>query len=196
MKTIKGTPQAAAERLLVPASLLGEALEALKPFAAMHREGTPPEEVAVVRGVASDLTMLTSADFQRAHEVIVKANAHNQDQRNWLKLVWLIVHKYGGEIRLGAAECRVLEADWELLAYEDLETRECVFKARYKARKQKDGAAVRSSTLVKSPNPRLFHFGKCAVCGTLIADGKPPTEKPREAGMCSACASEKVGARG
>jgi hypothetical protein len=55
--------------------LLVDALDALRPFAAMHREGTPPDEVAVVRGWASDMTMLTSADFQRAHEIITKANA-------------------------------------------------------------------------------------------------------------------------
>ena len=45
-------------------------VNALRPFAAMHREGTDPKEVAVTRGYASDMTVITSADFDRAAEVV------------------------------------------------------------------------------------------------------------------------------
>ena len=44
--------------------------EALGPFAAMHREGSDPLEVACSRGVASDLTIFVSADFAYADKVL------------------------------------------------------------------------------------------------------------------------------
>ena len=53
-------------------NLLDKAIEALRPFAAMHREGCDPNEVACKRGTASDMTMLTSSDFQRASKVLAK----------------------------------------------------------------------------------------------------------------------------
>ena len=40
--------------------------EALQPFAWMHRSGTDPNELACIRGTASDMTMLPSGDFARA----------------------------------------------------------------------------------------------------------------------------------
>ena len=45
-------------------------VNALRPFAAMSREGTDPKEVAVTRGYASDMTIVTSGDFDRAAEVV------------------------------------------------------------------------------------------------------------------------------
>ena len=39
---------------------------ALLPFARMHRDGTDPKEHACVRGVASDMTVITSGDFAKA----------------------------------------------------------------------------------------------------------------------------------
>lgn len=47
---------------------------ALEPFAAMHREGSDPHELACQRGVASDMTVLTSGDFERAATVLAKRN--------------------------------------------------------------------------------------------------------------------------
>jgi hypothetical protein len=44
--------------------------EALRPFATMHRIGSDPSEVACQRGTASDLTIITSGDFQRAYEAL------------------------------------------------------------------------------------------------------------------------------
>lgn len=46
---------------------------ALAPFAAMHRKGSDPEEVACQRGTASDLTIITSADFEWAAAVLLAA---------------------------------------------------------------------------------------------------------------------------
>lgn len=46
--------------------------EALKPFAAMHREGTTGEVVVLVRGRASDRTILTNGDFTLAAEALSK----------------------------------------------------------------------------------------------------------------------------
>jgi hypothetical protein len=45
---------------------IAELEKALKPFADMHRPGTDPKELACSRGVASDMTILTSGDFERA----------------------------------------------------------------------------------------------------------------------------------
>jgi hypothetical protein len=47
-----------------------ELRDALRPFAAMHREGTDLDEMACSRGVASDMTCVYSVDFKRAHEVL------------------------------------------------------------------------------------------------------------------------------
>lgn len=41
-------------------------LAALEPFARMHREGSDPTEHACVRGISSDMTVVTSGDFERA----------------------------------------------------------------------------------------------------------------------------------
>lgn len=43
---------------------------ALIPFARMHRDGVNSDDVACVRGVASDMTLITSRDFERAHEAL------------------------------------------------------------------------------------------------------------------------------
>jgi hypothetical protein len=46
-------------------------VEALTPFARMDREGgVDLEEVACQRGTASDLTIITSADFRKANEAL------------------------------------------------------------------------------------------------------------------------------
>lgn len=47
--------------------------EALAPFAAMHREGTDPTELASVRGIASDMTTITSGDFAKAFAALQEA---------------------------------------------------------------------------------------------------------------------------
>lgn len=44
--------------------------QALKPFAAMDRPNCDLNEIACHRGVASDMTILTSADFRRAAEAL------------------------------------------------------------------------------------------------------------------------------
>lgn len=44
--------------------------KALEPFALMHREGSDPNEVACIRGVASDMTMITSGDFAEAARIV------------------------------------------------------------------------------------------------------------------------------
>lgn len=49
-----------------------ELIKALKPFAAMHREGCLLTEVACIRGVASDMTMITSEDFANAYNALKK----------------------------------------------------------------------------------------------------------------------------
>jgi hypothetical protein len=58
--------------------------EALNPFALMHREGTDPSECACQRGIASDLTMITSRDFARAAESLKSDNqAVVNNQESW-----------------------------------------------------------------------------------------------------------------
>ena len=52
------------------ATRIKELEEALKPFAKMHREGTDPSEIACQRGVASDMTIITSQDFAFAASVL------------------------------------------------------------------------------------------------------------------------------
>lgn len=47
-----------------------ELRKALNPFAEMHRDGCDLSEVACSRGVASDLTIITSKDFKRASDLI------------------------------------------------------------------------------------------------------------------------------
>lgn len=47
--------------------------EALQPFAEMDREGGDLSEVACQRGTASDLTIITSADFRRARAALALA---------------------------------------------------------------------------------------------------------------------------
>ncbi len=51
---------------------INKLVEALEPFAQMDRdvEGVNLQEVACQRGVASDLTLITSQDFRRAAEVL------------------------------------------------------------------------------------------------------------------------------
>ena len=45
-------------------------LQALEPFAKMHRKDSDPHELACERGVASDKTMIFSGDFEWAAEVM------------------------------------------------------------------------------------------------------------------------------
>lgn len=54
---------------------LAACAEALKPFAAMDRPGCDPKELAVKRGIASDMTFLTSGDFKAAADAIAKLEA-------------------------------------------------------------------------------------------------------------------------
>ena len=44
---------------------------ALRPFAAMDRDGCDPTEHACVRGIASDMTVITSGDFCRARQALL-----------------------------------------------------------------------------------------------------------------------------
>lgn len=44
-----------------------ELIRALSPFANMHRKGGDPNEHACVRGISSDMTVITSGDFARAY---------------------------------------------------------------------------------------------------------------------------------
>lgn len=46
---------------------------ALKPFAKMHREGCDLNELACSRGVASDLTIITSGDFANASAALAES---------------------------------------------------------------------------------------------------------------------------
>lgn len=49
--------------------------------------------------------------------------------QNLMKIIWAIVRKQGGEIRLTDIERGVLCDDWRLLQYADLETGQLVIKA-------------------------------------------------------------------
>jgi hypothetical protein len=49
---------------------LRELREALEPFARMHREDCDLSELACQRGIASDMTIITSRDFARAFEAL------------------------------------------------------------------------------------------------------------------------------
>lgn len=49
-------------------------IDALRPFAEMDREGCDLHEIACERGVASDLTIITSGDFRHATEALALAN--------------------------------------------------------------------------------------------------------------------------
>lgn len=51
---------------------MGERIcEALRPFALMHRADSDPSELACARGVASDMTCVMSADFERAFDLLL-----------------------------------------------------------------------------------------------------------------------------
>ena len=43
---------------------------ALRPFAAMHREGCKPSDLALMRGHGYDMTVLESRHFQAAHDIL------------------------------------------------------------------------------------------------------------------------------
>jgi hypothetical protein len=45
---------------------------ALRPFALMHRLGSDSKEVACMRGAASDMTVVTSADFEAAFNLLLE----------------------------------------------------------------------------------------------------------------------------
>jgi len=55
-----------------PEAVRNHIFAALRPFARMHREGSDPAELACQRGVASSATCLTSADFERAFELLLE----------------------------------------------------------------------------------------------------------------------------
>jgi hypothetical protein len=57
-----------------------QASKALVPFAKMARDDDDPEEVACVRGTASDATMLTSADFAEARRVLQENCSHDWER--------------------------------------------------------------------------------------------------------------------
>jgi hypothetical protein len=50
-----------------------ELVGALEPFALMHRDDCDLNEIALTRGHASDMTVLCSRDFEKANEVLAKA---------------------------------------------------------------------------------------------------------------------------
>lgn len=52
------------------AARIAEMEAALRPFAQMDRSGCDLSEIACERGVASDLTIITSGDFRRASDVL------------------------------------------------------------------------------------------------------------------------------
>ena len=58
----------------VISSIFSDVIDVLKPFAAMHRVGSNPDEAACIRGTKSDMTMITSKDFTRAEEVLTRLN--------------------------------------------------------------------------------------------------------------------------
>lgn len=47
-------------------------IEALRPFARMHREECDPDEIACIRGTGFDKTAISSEDFQKAFELLAK----------------------------------------------------------------------------------------------------------------------------
>ena len=51
---------------MTPAEQITLLRTALKPFAAMARDGDNPDEVVLQRGAASDMTLLSNGDFTRA----------------------------------------------------------------------------------------------------------------------------------
>jgi len=57
-------------------TLLGHATRALQPFADMDREECDLTEVACERGVASDLTIITSRDFREARLTLEKLSTN------------------------------------------------------------------------------------------------------------------------
>jgi len=54
-------------------------IEALMPFAAMHRDGSDEDEMACQRGTASDATFLFSRDFEKASTLIDRLLEHEGD---------------------------------------------------------------------------------------------------------------------
>lgn len=67
---------------------------------------------------------------ENAHSVLYALDEAKAKNKNLLKLIWAIVLKHGGEIRLDDLERGILRDDWELLEYTDMETLELVIKAR------------------------------------------------------------------
>jgi hypothetical protein len=67
---------------------------------------------------------------QNANIVLRKLKDEQTRHYDTKKLVWNIVMKYGGEIRLKDLPCGILRNDWELLEYTDVVTDEFVIKAR------------------------------------------------------------------
>jgi hypothetical protein len=55
---------------------------------------------------------------------------------NLIKLIWAIVRKHGGEIRLDDSERGLPRDDWQLLEYPDPMTQELVIKAQIVPQKQ------------------------------------------------------------
>lgn len=52
---------------------------ALKPFADMDRDGCRLDEIACKRGVASDMTIITSQDFRNAKTAIMEVDTENAE---------------------------------------------------------------------------------------------------------------------
>lgn len=59
--------------------VINELIEALMPFAAMHRDGSDEDEMACQRGTASDATFLFSRDFEKASTLIDRLLEHEGD---------------------------------------------------------------------------------------------------------------------
>lgn len=68
---------------------------------------------------------------QNARGVLSKLKEEQSKNRNLLKLVWAIVLKHGGEIKLSDIERFALRDDWQLIEYTDMETLDLVIKARF-----------------------------------------------------------------
>lgn len=56
--------------LLGSDSLRQRVFKVLRPFALMERIGSDPEELACVRGTASDMTVLTSGNFHEIFDLL------------------------------------------------------------------------------------------------------------------------------
>lgn len=61
--------------------LISEIIRTLEPVANMHRLYDDPDRIALSRGIASDMTILTQGDFMDAKMLVIKMKEYLESER-------------------------------------------------------------------------------------------------------------------